>query len=169
SSSRRSASSTCSCTMPRDACCHRRASPARKAGISTSDPTEEPLRRSSPFRASSLRGAEEKPPRAELPGWAPGRWHPCSLAAIDEGVYFPARGSVPRAGSTANAGSQEAPRTTRSQEGGNSQMDFALFTLDPAFRWLHILAGIVWIGHLYFFNFVNGPFSVKITADTKKL
>ncbi len=26
-----------------------------------------------------------------------------------------------------------------------------------AFRWLHILAGIVWIGLLYYFNFVQGP------------
>ena len=22
-------------------------------------------------------------------------------------------------------------------------------------RWLHVFAGILWIGHLYFFNFVN--------------
>ena len=24
-------------------------------------------------------------------------------------------------------------------------------------RWFHIFFGIVWIGHLYFFNFVNVP------------
>jgi uncharacterized membrane protein len=24
-------------------------------------------------------------------------------------------------------------------------------------RWVHVLAGITWIGHLYFFNWVNGP------------
>ena len=48
-------------------------------------------------------------------------------------------------------------------------MDFAMSTLDPAFRWLHILAGIVWIGHLYFFNFVNAPFAATMNADTKKL
>ena len=29
--------------------------------------------------------------------------------------------------------------------------------LNALFRWLHILAGIIWIGMLYFFNFVNGP------------
>jgi uncharacterized membrane protein len=28
--------------------------------------------------------------------------------------------------------------------------------LDAIFRWLHVFAGIMWIGHLYFFNFVNG-------------
>ena len=30
-------------------------------------------------------------------------------------------------------------------------------TLQAIFRWFHILAGITWIGHLYFFNFVNAP------------
>src|SRR5512145_3251106 len=29
--------------------------------------------------------------------------------------------------------------------------------LESLFRWIHIVAGIVWIGHLYFFNFVNAP------------
>src|SRR5438874_6728818 len=23
------------------------------------------------------------------------------------------------------------------------------------FRWIHVLAGVMWIGHLWFFNFVN--------------
>src|SRR3954467_12312041 len=36
------------------------------------------------------------------------------------------------------------------------------------FRWAHIVAGIAWIGHLYFFNFVNGPFQGKIDGPTKK-
>jgi uncharacterized membrane protein len=40
--------------------------------------------------------------------------------------------------------------------------------LEAIFRWLHVLAGIVWIGHLYFFNFVNGPFAAKIDAGTRK-
>jgi len=40
--------------------------------------------------------------------------------------------------------------------------------LNALFRWLHILAGIVWIGILYFFNFVNGPFAGTLDADTKK-
>ena len=34
-------------------------------------------------------------------------------------------------------------------------------------RWLHVLAGVIWIGHLYFFNFVNVPFQGKIGADVK--
>jgi len=41
--------------------------------------------------------------------------------------------------------------------------------LDLLFRWMHVLAGIVWIGHLYFFNFVNGPVQGKLDGPTKKL
>ena len=35
-------------------------------------------------------------------------------------------------------------------------------------RWLHVLAGIIWIGHLYFFNFVNIPFQGSIDDGTKQ-
>jgi len=40
--------------------------------------------------------------------------------------------------------------------------------LEALFRWIHIVAGIVWIGHLYFFNFVNGPFAGTMDPDTRK-
>ena len=40
--------------------------------------------------------------------------------------------------------------------------------LSALFRWLHILAGIIWIGMLYFFNWVNGPFAGTMDGDTKK-
>ena len=40
--------------------------------------------------------------------------------------------------------------------------------LEALFRWVHIVAGIFWIGHLYFFNFVNGPFEGTLDADGKK-
>ena len=43
-------------------------------------------------------------------------------------------------------------------------MDF----LSASSRWIHIFAGIVWIGMLYFFNFVNGPFQGTIDGETKK-
>ena len=33
-------------------------------------------------------------------------------------------------------------------------MEFTLFVL----RWIHFLAGITWIGILYYFNFVQTPF-----------
>src|SRR5678815_837011 len=35
-------------------------------------------------------------------------------------------------------------------------------------RWSHFVAGITWIGLLYFFNLVNVPFQKTIDADTKK-
>jgi uncharacterized membrane protein len=35
-------------------------------------------------------------------------------------------------------------------------------------RWLHFVAGITWIGMLYFFNLVNVPFQKGLDADTKK-
>lgn len=38
-----------------------------------------------------------------------------------------------------------------------------------AFRWIHYIAGIIWIGHLYFFNFVNVPFGKTMDANVKKL
>ena len=41
--------------------------------------------------------------------------------------------------------------------------------LEAIFRWLHIFAGIIWIGHLYFFNWVNGPFQTKLDGPTKKI
>lgn len=34
-------------------------------------------------------------------------------------------------------------------------------------RWLHFLAGITWIGLLYFFNLVNVPFQKELDATTK--
>ena len=36
-------------------------------------------------------------------------------------------------------------------------------------RWLHVFFGIIWIGHLYFFNFVNVPFQGTLDDATKKL
>jgi uncharacterized membrane protein len=41
-------------------------------------------------------------------------------------------------------------------------------TLNALFRWLHILAGIIWIGMLYFFNWVNGPLMATLDGETKK-
>ncbi len=35
-------------------------------------------------------------------------------------------------------------------------------------RWLHFVAGITWIGLLYFFNLVNVPFQKALDPDTKK-
>jgi uncharacterized membrane protein len=40
--------------------------------------------------------------------------------------------------------------------------------LQMLFRWIHIIDGILWIGMLYFFNFVNGPLQGVLDGDTKK-
>jgi uncharacterized membrane protein len=40
--------------------------------------------------------------------------------------------------------------------------------LQSLFRWIHIVAGILWIGLLYFFNWVNGPFAATLDGETKK-
>lgn len=37
-----------------------------------------------------------------------------------------------------------------------------------AFRWFHFIAGIAWIGHLYFFNFVNAHFAKTMDGPTKQ-
>ncbi len=34
-------------------------------------------------------------------------------------------------------------------------------------RWLHFIAGITWIGLLWFFNWVNGAFTASLEADTR--
>ena len=38
----------------------------------------------------------------------------------------------------------------------------------PLFKWLHIIAGITWIGLLYLFNWINAHFAATLDADTKK-
>lgn len=46
----------------------------------------------------------------------------------------------------------------------------ALLSLDGflfLLRWMHFFFGIAWIGHLYYFNFVQGPFFNETDASTK--
>ena len=40
-------------------------------------------------------------------------------------------------------------------------------TIALFFRWGHLLAGIVWIGLLYYFNFVQVPFLKAVSAEGK--
>lgn len=39
---------------------------------------------------------------------------------------------------------------------------------ESIFRWLHVVFGILWIGLLYFFNWVNAGFAATMDAETKK-
>jgi len=46
------------------------------------------------------------------------------------------------------------------------------FLTDPAWwafcmRWLHIMSGVMWIGHLWYFNFVQTPTMPKIPDELK--
>ena len=45
----------------------------------------------------------------------------------------------------------------------NTMMDGLQFI----FRWLHVFVGVIWIGHLYFFNFVNAQMTAKLDGATK--
>ncbi len=49
-------------------------------------------------------------------------------------------------------------------------MEIALFNLDGfmfILRWLHFFFGVLWIGLLYYFNFVQGSFFAETDATTK--
>jgi len=49
-------------------------------------------------------------------------------------------------------------------------MEFALLTfpgLHFFLKWLHVFFGILWIGHLYYFNFTQGAFMAQADAATK--
>lgn len=47
-------------------------------------------------------------------------------------------------------------------------MDVVMNLLESIFRWLHVLFGILWIGHLYFLNFVNASFEGTLDPDAKR-
>ena len=40
--------------------------------------------------------------------------------------------------------------------------------LNVIFRWTHLAAGVMWIGHLWFFNFVNAQLAKTYDPDSRK-
>ena len=40
--------------------------------------------------------------------------------------------------------------------------------LNVIFRWAHLVAGVMWIGHLWFFNFVNAQLAKTYDPDSRK-
>ena len=44
----------------------------------------------------------------------------------------------------------------------------AMGGVEAFFRWGHVLAGVLWIGLLYFFNWVNSAFAPTMDAETKQ-
>jgi uncharacterized membrane protein len=43
----------------------------------------------------------------------------------------------------------------------------SFISVDLLFRWLHVLFGVTWIGMLYYFNFVQGPYIKEAAAEAK--
>src|SRR5438046_10256670 len=48
------------------------------------------------------------------------------------------------------------------------QLMEATDALQALLRWIHIVAGIIWLGLLYFFNFVNAGFAATMDGPTKQ-
>ena len=47
-------------------------------------------------------------------------------------------------------------------------MEFNDLFVDSLLRWAHLLSGVIWLGFLFFFNFVNGPFSKGLDDATRR-
>jgi uncharacterized membrane protein len=76
------------------------------------------------------------------------------------------RGLLPFALLAAAAAAQTVvPGAPPAATSANKGMEYT----ELAFRWTHVLFGILWIGHLYFFNFVQGGFEGKLDGPTKKI
>lgn len=44
----------------------------------------------------------------------------------------------------------------------------AMNVLESLFRWLHVVFGILWVGFLYFLNFVNAAVEAALDGETKR-
>lgn len=47
-------------------------------------------------------------------------------------------------------------------------MESVLPWFEALFRWVHVVAGVLWIGLLYFFNWINGNVAAQLDGDTKQ-
>ena len=47
-------------------------------------------------------------------------------------------------------------------------MDLFVEVANPIARWLHIIAGITWIGLLYYFNWINGHVVATMDKGSKQ-
>ncbi|HTC22351.1 MAG TPA: urate hydroxylase PuuD, partial [bacterium] len=59
-------------------------------------------------------------------------------------------------------------RPLRNKTRGGFMEISGIYLTEMVIRWLHVVAGILWIGLLYFFNFVNANFTKTLDADSKK-
>src|SRR5262245_2799324 len=75
---------------------------------------------------------------------------------------------APLSGASAHGGSSAADvRAEQRAKERPSMFPDLSSTLQAIARWFHIIAGITWIGHLYFFNFVNLPFQGGLDKELK--
>ena len=44
----------------------------------------------------------------------------------------------------------------------------AMDIVQSILRWIHIVAGVLWIGQLYFFNWINGPFAATMVLTMQR-
>jgi uncharacterized membrane protein len=44
---------------------------------------------------------------------------------------------------------------------------FSFATVALLIRWAHVIFGVIWLGHLYFFNLVNVPFQAGLDKELK--
>jgi uncharacterized membrane protein len=68
-----------------------------------------------------------------------------------------------------DAGNCRTP-SRRLSSRGEFAMQLAMFSYEGFLfflRWMHFFFGVVWIGHLYYFNFVQGTFFTETDATTK--
>jgi len=57
---------------------------------------------------------------------------------------------------------------SRALAGRRLLLEDTMDLLQSLFRWIHVVAGVVWIGHLYFFNWVNAQFAPTLDPDSRK-
>ena len=63
---------------------------------------------------------------------------------------------------------KESEESDASIDESTSEFKFSETPIEPIFRWLHVIAGVLWIGLLYFFNWINGHVAATMDSDTKK-
>src|SRR6202044_3545485 len=63
---------------------------------------------------------------------------------------------------------RDRPHPHHRLSGGTPMHEFASAEWwNFCFRWLHIMSGIMWIGHLWYFNFTQTPTVPKIPAELR--
>jgi hypothetical protein len=62
-------------------------------------------------------------------------------------------------------GAGSKPDADNAEEVGSMEV---MPIIESLFRWIHVVAGVLWIGLLYFFNWVNANVMPKLDGETRK-